>query len=108
MLSSVVLDLRLIGFEAAQSSSRCRRLGDPVAAANSFKLALTDDLHRHPDLPIIRSFCRAAHKAKGTGLGKKSGHCQVYFQKHVLKTQLDKTSSASRQVISHPHDERND
>lgn len=68
MLSSVVLDLRLIGFEAAQSSSRCRRLGDPVAAANSFKLALTDDLHRHPDLPIIRSFCWAAHKAEGTGL----------------------------------------
>lgn len=67
MLSSVVLDLRLIGFEAAQSSSRCRRLGDPVAAANSFKLALSDDLHRHPDLPVIRPLCRAAHRAKGTG-----------------------------------------
>lgn len=70
MLSSVVLDLRLIGFEAAQSSSRRRRLGDPVAAANSFKLALTDDLHRHPDLPIIRSLCRAAHRGKIRGLSK--------------------------------------
>lgn len=65
--SSVVLDLRLIGFEAAQSSSRCRRLGNPVAAADSFKLALTDDLHRHPDLPIIGSLSRAAHRGQVTG-----------------------------------------
>ena len=59
-LSSAHLDLRLIGFEAAQSpASRCR-LGNPVAAADSFKLALTHDLHRHPDLPVVGPFSRAA------------------------------------------------
>lgn len=67
MLSSVVLDLRLIGFEAAQSSSRCRRLGNPVASANSFKLALTDDLHCHTDLTIIRPLSRAAERGQSTG-----------------------------------------
>lgn len=56
---SVGLDLRLIGFEAAQRPSRRRRLGDPVAAADSFELALPDDLHRHPDLPVIRPLCGA-------------------------------------------------
>lgn len=60
------MDLRLIGFEAAQSSSRRCRLGNPVAAANTFKLALSDDLHRHADFPIIRSFCRAAKTGAGT------------------------------------------
>lgn len=60
MLSSVVLDLRLIGFEAAKSSSCCRWLGNPVAAADAFKLALPDDLHCHPHFSIIGPFCRAA------------------------------------------------
>lgn len=59
-LSSAHLDLRLIGFEAAQSSPCGGRLGDAVAAAHSFKLALAHDLHRHPDLPVIGSFSRAA------------------------------------------------
>lgn len=57
--SSADLDLRLVGFEAAQSSTCCCRLGDPVAAANSFKLALTHDLHRHPYLPVVGPFSRA-------------------------------------------------
>lgn len=59
-LSSAHLDLRLIGFEAAQSSTGRCRLGNPVAAPHSFKLALTHHLHRHPDLPIIGSLSRAA------------------------------------------------
>lgn len=57
--SSADLDLRLVGFEAAQSSTCCCRLGDPVAAANSFKLALTHDLHCHPYLPVVGPFSRA-------------------------------------------------
>lgn len=64
MQSSVVLDLRLIGFEAAQSSPCCCRLCNPVAAANSFKLALTDDLHRHSDLPIIGPLSGARHRGQ--------------------------------------------
>lgn len=64
--SSVVLDLRLIGFEAAQSSSCCCRLGDPVTAPDSFKLAFTHDLHCHTNLPVVRSLCRAASTGQGT------------------------------------------
>lgn len=64
MLSSIILDLRLIGFEASQSSARCCRLGNPVAAANPFELAFTNNFHRHPDLPIICSLSRAAQRTE--------------------------------------------
>ena len=87
MLSSVVLDLRLIGFEAAQSSSRRRRLGDPVAAANSFELALTDDLHRHPDLPVVGSLCRAAHTGSGT-----ERPCRYLKQVNIRDTPISHSS----------------
>lgn len=58
-LSSAQLDLRLIGFEAPQSSTRRCRLGYAVAAAYSFELALSHNLHRHPHLPVVGSFSRA-------------------------------------------------
>lgn len=57
--SSVVLDLRLIGFETAQGSSGCRRLGNAVAATNSFELAFTNDFHSDSNLSVVGSLSRA-------------------------------------------------
>lgn len=54
----------MIGFEAAQGPARGGRLGDPVAAAHAFKLALAYDLHRHTDLPVVRPLCRAEGEGK--------------------------------------------
>ena len=54
----------MVGFEAAQSPARGGRLGDPVAAAHAFKLALAYDLHRHTDLPLVRPLCRAEGEGK--------------------------------------------
>lgn len=65
--SSAHLHLRLVGFEAAQSSTGCCGLGDPVAAAHSFKLALPHNLHRHPHLPVVGPLGRAAHSTKTWG-----------------------------------------
>lgn len=73
--SSVDVDLRLIGFEAAQSSACCCRLGDAVAAAHSFKLAFAHHLHRHTDLPVVGPLSGAArtravrHTSALTGTG---------------------------------------
>ena len=64
--SSVVLDLRLIGFEAAQGPPRRRRLGDAVAAADALELALPYDLHRHAHFPVVGSLCRAAARGQGS------------------------------------------
>ena len=49
----------MVGFEAAQGPARGSRLGDPVAAAHAFELALAHDLHCHTDLPVVRPLCRA-------------------------------------------------
>lgn len=77
-LRSAHLDLRLVGFEAAQSSACRCRLGDAVAAAHSFKLALTHHLHRHPDLPVVGSFSRAARATN-----RRSESCKLWQEQSL-------------------------
>lgn len=64
--SSAVLDLRLIGFEAAQCAPCCCRFCDAIAPTNSFKLSFSHHLHSHADLPVIRPLCRTARDRKHT------------------------------------------
>ena len=60
----------MVGFQAAQCSSSGGRLGDAVAAAHTFELALAHDLHRHPDLAVVRPL-RRTERAWKAGLEPK-------------------------------------
>ncbi len=59
VLSSVVLDLRLIGFETAEGSTGGRWLGYTVAASHAFELAFAHHFHRHPYFSIVGPLRRA-------------------------------------------------
>lgn len=52
----------MVGFEAAEGSSRRCGLGDPVAAAHAFELALPHHLHGHSDLAVVGPLRRAAKR----------------------------------------------
>lgn len=52
----------MIGFEAAQGSSCCCGLGNPVAPADAFELPLPHHFHRDSDLAVVRPLSRAIKK----------------------------------------------
>lgn len=58
--ASAVRNLRLVSFEAAEGSSCCSRLCDPITPADTFKFPLSHHFHGDSDLPIVSSLRWAA------------------------------------------------
>lgn len=91
--SSVVLDLRLIGFETAQGSAGSCWLGYPVAASHAFELAFAHHFHGHPYFSIIGSLRRA--------VGGRKRKTMIWLFKNVTMTEKQWLFDESKKRENH-------